>query len=170
RANARFCERSRRGARQPAGHGTQRGRRACPEHWLRRAGEHTAGGRDAVHDAWRSGAGGDHRQVPRRGYPALFCGHLIGPPAAGVSPGTSAGGSDGRAGGVAALADGGGPGGGGAKEFGLLWADGVKGNGAGSAMHVLITTDTVGGVWNYTRELVTGLSRRGIRVTLVSFG
>jgi glycosyltransferase involved in cell wall biosynthesis len=37
-------------------------------------------------------------------------------------------------------------------------------------MHILITTDTVGGVWNYTRELVTGLVRRGVRVTLVSFG
>ncbi|MGC2209315.1 MAG: glycosyltransferase family 4 protein [Candidatus Korobacteraceae bacterium] len=37
-------------------------------------------------------------------------------------------------------------------------------------MHILITADTVGGVWNYTRELVTGLARRGVRVTLVSFG
>jgi glycosyltransferase involved in cell wall biosynthesis len=37
-------------------------------------------------------------------------------------------------------------------------------------MHILITADTVGGVWNYTRELVTGLSRHGVRVTLVSFG
>jgi glycogen(starch) synthase len=37
-------------------------------------------------------------------------------------------------------------------------------------VHVLITADTVGGVWSYTRELVTGLVRRGIRVTLVSFG
>ena len=37
-------------------------------------------------------------------------------------------------------------------------------------MHVLVTADTVGGVWTYTRELVTGLARRGIRVTLVSFG
>ena len=37
-------------------------------------------------------------------------------------------------------------------------------------MHVLITTDTVGGVWTYTRELVTGLVCRGCRVTLVSFG
>ena len=37
-------------------------------------------------------------------------------------------------------------------------------------MHILITADTVGGVWNYTQELVTGLARRGIRVTLVSFG
>ena len=37
-------------------------------------------------------------------------------------------------------------------------------------MHVLITADTVGGVWTYTQELVTGLAARGVRVTLVSFG
>lgn len=37
-------------------------------------------------------------------------------------------------------------------------------------MHLLITTDTVGGVWTYTRELVAEMSRRGVRVTLVSFG
>jgi len=37
-------------------------------------------------------------------------------------------------------------------------------------MHVLMTADTLGGVWTYTRELVTQLSRRGIKVTLVSFG
>ena len=37
-------------------------------------------------------------------------------------------------------------------------------------MHILVTADTVGGVWTYTRELVTGLARRGVRVTLVSFG
>jgi glycogen(starch) synthase len=37
-------------------------------------------------------------------------------------------------------------------------------------MHVLLTADTVGGVWTYARELVTGLVRRGVRVTLVSFG
>lgn len=37
-------------------------------------------------------------------------------------------------------------------------------------MRVLMTADTVGGVWTYTRELVTQLSRRGIQVTLVSFG
>src|SRR5215471_4619275 len=37
-------------------------------------------------------------------------------------------------------------------------------------MHILVTTDTVGGVWTYTRELVTGLLGRGVRVTLVSFG
>ena len=37
-------------------------------------------------------------------------------------------------------------------------------------MHILITADTLGGVWTYTRELVTGLLRCGERVTLVSFG
>src|SRR5579859_1741312 len=37
-------------------------------------------------------------------------------------------------------------------------------------MHVLMTADTLGGVWTYTRELVTQLSRRGVKVTLVSFG
>lgn len=37
-------------------------------------------------------------------------------------------------------------------------------------MHILLTADTVGGVWTYARELVTGLVRRGVQVTLVSFG
>jgi glycosyltransferase involved in cell wall biosynthesis len=37
-------------------------------------------------------------------------------------------------------------------------------------MHALITADTVGGVWTYARELVTGLAHRGVQVTLVSFG
>ena len=37
-------------------------------------------------------------------------------------------------------------------------------------LHVLVTTDTLSGVWTYTRELVTGLVSRGIRVTLVSLG
>src|SRR5580700_5985398 len=37
-------------------------------------------------------------------------------------------------------------------------------------MRVLITADTVGGVWTYARELATGLARRGVQVTLVSFG
>ncbi|MBV9341730.1 MAG: glycosyltransferase family 4 protein [Acidobacteria bacterium] len=37
-------------------------------------------------------------------------------------------------------------------------------------MHVLITSDTVGGVWTYTQELVSGLVQAGHRVTLVSFG
>ncbi|HEY1939647.1 MAG TPA: glycosyltransferase family 4 protein [Candidatus Angelobacter sp.] len=37
-------------------------------------------------------------------------------------------------------------------------------------MHILVTADTLGGVWTYTRELVAGLVRRGNRVTLVSFG
>ncbi len=37
-------------------------------------------------------------------------------------------------------------------------------------MHVLVTADTLTGVWTYTRELVTGLVCGGARVTLVSFG
>jgi len=37
-------------------------------------------------------------------------------------------------------------------------------------MHVLVTADTIGGVWTYARELVTGLARRGVRITFVSFG
>ncbi|HTR64985.1 MAG TPA: glycosyltransferase family 4 protein [Terriglobales bacterium] len=37
-------------------------------------------------------------------------------------------------------------------------------------MHVLVTTDTLSDVWTYTRELVTGLVSRGVRVTLVSLG
>ncbi len=37
-------------------------------------------------------------------------------------------------------------------------------------MHVLVTTDTLSGVWTYTQELVTGLVNRGLRITLVSFG
>jgi glycogen synthase len=37
-------------------------------------------------------------------------------------------------------------------------------------MHILVTADTVGGIWTYSRELVTGLLRLGARVTLVSFG
>lgn len=37
-------------------------------------------------------------------------------------------------------------------------------------MHVLMTSDTVGGVWTYTQELATGLINAGHRVTLVSFG
>lgn len=37
-------------------------------------------------------------------------------------------------------------------------------------MHVLVTTDTIGGVWSYTRELVQGLLQRGHEVTLVSLG
>ncbi|MBO0912335.1 MAG: glycosyltransferase family 4 protein, partial [Acidobacteria bacterium] len=37
-------------------------------------------------------------------------------------------------------------------------------------MHVLITSDTVGGVWTYTQELVSGLVGAGHQVTLVSFG
>jgi glycogen synthase len=37
-------------------------------------------------------------------------------------------------------------------------------------MRILLTADTVGGVWTYAQELVTGLVRRGIEVTLVSLG
>ena len=38
------------------------------------------------------------------------------------------------------------------------------------ALRILLTTDTVGGVWTFAQELVTGLLRRGIEVILVSFG
>lgn len=37
-------------------------------------------------------------------------------------------------------------------------------------MHILVTTDTLSGIWSYTRELVSGLISRGLQVTLVSFG
>jgi glycogen synthase len=37
-------------------------------------------------------------------------------------------------------------------------------------MHVLVTADSLSGVWTYTRELVTGLVSRGARVTLVTLG
>jgi glycogen synthase len=37
-------------------------------------------------------------------------------------------------------------------------------------LHVLMTADTIGGVWTCARELVTGLVYRGVKVTLVSFG
>ncbi|MFZ0808729.1 MAG: glycosyltransferase family 4 protein [Candidatus Sulfotelmatobacter sp.] len=40
----------------------------------------------------------------------------------------------------------------------------------GFSLHVLVTGDTLSGSWTYTRELVTGLVTRGVRVTLVSFG
>ena len=40
----------------------------------------------------------------------------------------------------------------------------------GGIVHVLVTTDSLSGSWTYTRELVTGLVTRGVRVTLVSFG
>lgn len=35
---------------------------------------------------------------------------------------------------------------------------------------VLMTTDTVGGVWSYTVELVSELDRRGIETCLVTMG
>lgn len=37
-------------------------------------------------------------------------------------------------------------------------------------MRVLITTDTVGGVWTFTQEVAAGLLERNCRVLLVSFG
>jgi glycosyltransferase involved in cell wall biosynthesis len=37
-------------------------------------------------------------------------------------------------------------------------------------LHVLVTADIMSGSWSYTRELVTGLVTRGVRVTLVTFG
>src|SRR6185369_10908432 len=37
-------------------------------------------------------------------------------------------------------------------------------------MRILLTTDTVGGVWTFAQELAIGLLRRGVEVTLVSFG
>jgi glycogen synthase len=40
----------------------------------------------------------------------------------------------------------------------------------GNQVHVLVTSDTLSGVWTYTLELVTGLVSRGVSVTLVSLG
>ena len=37
-------------------------------------------------------------------------------------------------------------------------------------MHILITADTLGGVWTYTQEVVKGLAGAGVKLTLVSFG
>ena len=37
-------------------------------------------------------------------------------------------------------------------------------------MRVLVTTDTIGGVWSYTQEMVWGLLQQGCAVALVSFG
>ncbi len=37
-------------------------------------------------------------------------------------------------------------------------------------MRILLTTDPIGGVWTFTKELSTGLLRRGHSVALVSFG
>ncbi len=37
-------------------------------------------------------------------------------------------------------------------------------------MRVLLTTDTIGGVWTFTQELASGLLDRGNQVALVSFG
>jgi glycogen(starch) synthase len=37
-------------------------------------------------------------------------------------------------------------------------------------MRVLITTDTIGGIWTFTRELATGLLEAGCAIVFVSFG
>jgi glycogen(starch) synthase len=37
-------------------------------------------------------------------------------------------------------------------------------------MRILITTDTIGGVWTFTQELTTGLLGAGCEIVLVSFG
>jgi glycogen(starch) synthase len=37
-------------------------------------------------------------------------------------------------------------------------------------MRILITTDTIGGVWTFTQELTTGLLQAHCQVVLVSFG
>ena len=41
---------------------------------------------------------------------------------------------------------------------------------AGTRMRLLLTTDTIGGVWTFTQELTEGLVRRGHAVALVSLG
>lgn len=40
----------------------------------------------------------------------------------------------------------------------------------GNRLRILMTTDTIGGVWTYTQSLTTELLVRGCAVTLVSFG
>src|SRR5579871_1448740 len=40
----------------------------------------------------------------------------------------------------------------------------------GTGMRVLITTDVMGGVWQFTHELAAGLLRQGSAVALVSLG
>ena len=37
-------------------------------------------------------------------------------------------------------------------------------------MRILMTTDTVGGVWSFTKELSRGLLENGCEVALVSLG
>ena len=37
-------------------------------------------------------------------------------------------------------------------------------------MRLLMTTDTVGGVWTYTQELTAGLLQRGVAIALVTIG
>src|SRR3954453_19621963 len=40
----------------------------------------------------------------------------------------------------------------------------------GTPRRILMTADTVGGIWDYALELAGGLSRRGIQVTLAVMG
>jgi glycogen(starch) synthase len=41
---------------------------------------------------------------------------------------------------------------------------------SGGPTHVFMTTDAVGGVWTYARDLAGGLAARGVRVTLANLG
>src|SRR5690606_40514104 len=40
-----------------------------------------------------------------------------------------------------------------------------RGTSTGGAMKILMTTDTIGGVWNYAMELSDALMRHGVEVT-----
>jgi glycosyltransferase involved in cell wall biosynthesis len=55
-------------------------------------------------------------------------------------------------------------------QGGILAICRIPPSSSGGAVHVLVTADSLSGSWTYTRELVTGLVTRGVRVTLVSFG
>jgi glycosyltransferase involved in cell wall biosynthesis len=46
----------------------------------------------------------------------------------------------------------------------------VMGNESNNLNRILMTVDTVGGVWNYAVELIKGLSDRGIEVALATMG
>src|SRR5207248_2780579 len=46
----------------------------------------------------------------------------------------------------------------------------ASGANRGPGMHVLMTADTVGGVWTYTQELVSGLIQQSMRVAIVGRG
>lgn len=48
--------------------------------------------------------------------------------------------------------------------------DEAHANGMPRIARVLMTTDTVGGVWNHALELASGLGRRGVRVALATMG